>query len=61
MEEEKEKKKRKKSAKDDDEKEHKKNWREVYATVEDIKTYLHIRQYWSYVWHQTHIAYQLLF
>ena len=40
MEEEKEKKKRKKSAKDDDEKEHKKNWREVYATVEDIKTYL---------------------
>ena len=40
MEEKKEKKKRKKSAKDDDEKEHKKNWREVYATVEDIKTYL---------------------
>jgi predicted P-loop ATPase len=40
MEEEKEKKKRKKSAKDDDEKEHKKNWREVYATVEDIKTFL---------------------
>ena len=40
MEEEKEKKKRKNSAKDDDEKEHKKNWREVYATVEDIKTFL---------------------
>ena len=40
MEEEKEKKKRKKSAKDDDEKEHKKNWREVYASVEDIKTFL---------------------
>ena len=40
MEEKKEKKKRKKSAKDDDEKEHKKNWREVYATVEDIKTFL---------------------
>ena len=40
MEEEKEKKKRKKSDKGDGEKEHKKNWREVYATVEDIKTFL---------------------
>ena len=54
MEEEKEKKKRKKSAKDDDEKEHKKNWREVYATVEDIKTYLsdHIYLRYNTVKHQ---------
>ena len=61
MEEEKEKKKDSAATGEGGEKEHKKNWREVYASVEDIKTYLHIRQYWSYVWHQTHIAYQLLF
>ncbi|MBQ2173972.1 MAG: hypothetical protein II453_02505, partial [Alphaproteobacteria bacterium] len=36
------------------EKEHKKNWREVYATVEDIKTYLsdHIYLRYNTVKHQ---------
>ena len=32
--------KKKKKAATDEEKEHKKNWREVYATVEDIKGFL---------------------
>ena len=48
MSEEKPKKKRKKSAAEGDgtqEKEHKKNWREVYATVEDIKGFLGGRLY----------------
>ena len=42
MEEEKTKKKRKKSAAEGDsgEKEHKPNWREVYASVEEIKAFL---------------------
>ena len=48
MSEEKPKKKRKKSAAEGDgtqEKEHKKNWREVYASVEDIKAFLGGRLY----------------
>ena len=46
MDEEKPKKKRKKvAAEDGGAKEHKKNWREVYATVEDIKGFLGGRLY----------------
>jgi hypothetical protein len=46
MEEEKPKKKRKKKAAEDGEpKEHRKSWREDYATVEDIKTFLGGRLY----------------
>jgi predicted P-loop ATPase len=37
--------KKKKKAATDEEKEHKKNWREVYATVEDIKAFLGGRLY----------------
>ena len=37
--------KKKKKATTDEEKEHKKNWREVYATVEDIKAFLGGRLY----------------
>lgn len=44
MEEEKTKKRRKKKA-DEGEKAHKKNWREEYASVEDIKTFLGRRLY----------------
>ena len=46
MDEEKPKKKRKKvAAEDGGAKEHKKNWREVYASVEDIKAFLGGRLY----------------
>lgn len=48
MEEEKPKKKRKKKGAAESEGEHKKNWREVYATVEDIKDFLGGRLFLRY-------------
>ena len=49
MDEEKPKKKRKKAAADDGEaKEHKPNWREVYATVGEIKAFLSDHVYLRY-------------
>ncbi len=57
MDEEKPKKKRKKAAADGEggeQKEHKKNWREEYATAEEIKAYLsdHIYLRWNLVKHR---------